>query len=178
MQEVNAMEKWFNVGKIVNTHGVKGEVKVVSTTDFPEERYQKGNTLYLFQNKGQNPIELVIKSHRNHKSFDLLTFEGFENINEVEKFKEGILKVQEDQLQELDEGEYYLHEIVGCKVVTTGGEDLGTVKEILSPGANDVWVVKGERGKEYLIPYIEDIVISVDIEEQLITIEPMEGLLS
>ncbi|MFI8686296.1 ribosome maturation factor RimM [Rossellomorea sp. NPDC077527] len=172
------MEKWFNVGKIVNTHGVKGEVKVVSTTDFPEERYQKGNTLYLFHTKGQNPIELIIKSHRNHKSFDLLTFEGYENINEVEKFKEGILKVQEDQLQDLEEGEYYFHEIVGCTVRTTAGEELGTVKEILSPGANDVWVVKGERGKEYLIPYIEDIVISVDIEGQLITIEPMEGLLS
>ena len=149
------MEKWFNVGKIVNTHGVKGEVKVVSTTDFPEERYQKGNTLYLFHTKGQNPIELIIKSHRNHKSFDLLTFEGYENINEVEKFKEGILKVQEDQLQDLEEGEYYFHEIVGCTVRTTAGEELGTVKEILSPGANDVWVVKGERGKEYLIPYIE-----------------------
>ncbi|MCA1059190.1 ribosome maturation factor RimM [Rossellomorea aquimaris] len=172
------MEKWFNVGKIVNTHGVKGEVKVVSTTDFPEERYQKGNTLYLFHTKGQNPTELIIKSHRNHKSFDLLTFEGYENINEVEKFKEGILKVQEDQLQDLEEGEYYFHEIVGCTVRTTAGEELGTVKEILSPGANDVWVVKGERGKEYLIPYIEDIVISVDIEGQLITIEPMEGLLS
>jgi 16S rRNA processing protein RimM len=172
------MEKWFNVGKIVNTHGVKGEVKVVSTTDFPEERYQKGNTLYLFHGQNQEPIGLVIQSHRNHKNFDLLTFEGYENINEVEKFKEGILKVQEDQLQELDEGEYYFHEIVGCKVMTSAGEDLGIIKEILSPGANDVWVVKGERGKEYLIPYIEDIVINIDIEGQLITIEPMEGLLS
>ncbi|MGM0750405.1 MAG: ribosome maturation factor RimM [Bacillota bacterium] len=172
------MEKWFKVGKIVNTHGVKGEVKIVSTTDFPEERYQKGNTLYLFQGQNSEPISLVIKSHRNHKSFDLLTFEGYENINEVEKFKEGILKVQEDQLQDLEEGEYYFHEIVGCKVVTTEGEELGTIKEILSPGANDVWVVKGQRGKEHLIPYIEDIVKTVDIDKQLITIEPMEGLLS
>ncbi|MCA1062349.1 ribosome maturation factor RimM [Rossellomorea sp. AcN35-11] len=172
------MEKWFNVGKIVNTHGVKGEVKIVSTTDFPEERYQKGNTLFLFRPETQEPMSLVIKSHRKHKNFDLLTFEGFDNINEVEKFKEGILKVQEDQLQELDEGEYYFHEIVGCKVVTTEGEDLGTIIEILSPGANDVWVVKGQRGKEHLIPYIEEIVKSVDVENQLITIEPMEGLLS
>jgi 16S rRNA processing protein RimM len=178
MQEVKAMEKWFNVGKIVNTHGVKGELKIVSTTDFPEERYQKGNTLYLFQGQNQEPISLVIKSHRSHKSFDLLTFEGYENINEVEKFKEGILKVQEDQLQELEEGEYYFHEIVGCKVLTTAGEELGTITEILSPGANDVWVVKGQRGKEYLIPYIEDIVKTIDIEKQLVTIEPMEGLLS
>ena len=123
-------------------------------------------------------MSLVIKSHRNHKNFDLLTFEGYENINEVEQFKEGILKVAGRSVQELEEGEYYLHEIIGCKVVTTSGEDIGVIKEILSPGANDVWVVKGERGKERLIPYIEDVVKRVDIEKQLITIELMEGLLS
>ncbi|WP_175988947.1 ribosome maturation factor RimM [Bacillus sp. Marseille-Q1617] len=172
------MEKWFNVGKIVNTHGVKGEVKVVSSTDFPEERYSKGNELYLFLPKKKEPISLTIESHRTHKSFDLLTFEGYHDINQVEIFKEGVLKVQEDQLQELEEGEYYYHEIVGCKVVTGLGEEIGTVKEILSPGANDVWVVKGEKGKEHLIPYIEDVVKEIDIEEGLITIEPLEGLLS
>lgn len=172
------MEKWFNVGKIVNTHGVKGEVKVVSSTDFPEERYQQGNTLHLFTPKTKEPISLIIESHRKHKNFDLLTFEGYHDINQVEVFKEGILKVQEDQLQDLDEGEYYYHEIIGCKVVTVQGDELGTVKEILSPGANDVWVVKGEKGKEHLIPYIEDVVKEIDIEKGLIIIEPIEGLLS
>jgi 16S rRNA processing protein RimM len=172
------MEKWFNVGKIVNTHGVKGEVKIVSSTDFPEERYQKGNTLYLFLPKKNEPISLIIESHRTHKNFDLLTFEGYNDINQVEVFKEGILKVQEDQLQDLEEGEYYYHEIVGCKVVTGQGEEIGTVKEILSTGANDVWVVKGEKGKEHLIPYIEDVVKEIDIEKGCITIEPLEGLLS
>ena len=172
------MDNWFNVGKIVNTHGVRGELKIVSKTDFPEERYQVGNTLYLFLPKQKDPIALVIKTHRNHKNFDLLTFEGYEDINQVEKFKEGLLKVPEDQLHDLEEGEYYLHEIVGCKVITNDGTEIGTIKEVLSPGANDVWVVKGERGKEHLIPYIEDIVKDIDIENQLITIEPMEGLLS
>jgi 16S rRNA processing protein RimM len=172
------MEKWFNVGKIVNTHGVKGEVKVVSSTDFPEERYQKGNNLHLFLPNKKEPVSLVIESHRTHKNFDLLTFEGFNDINQVEIFKEGILKVQEDQLQDLEEGEYYYHEIVGCKVVTGEGEEIGTVKEILSPGANDVWVVKGEKGKEHLIPYIEDVVKEIDIEKGYIMIEPLEGLLS
>lgn len=172
------MEKWFNVGKIVNTHGVKGEVKVVSSTDFPEERYQKGNTLHLFLPEKKEPIEVIIASHRTHKNFDLLTFEGYNDINQVEAFKEGILKVEENQLQSLEEGEYYYHEIIGCKVVTGDGTELGTVKEILSPGANDVWVVKGEKGKEHLIPFIEDVVKEVDLEKGLILIEPMEGLLS
>ncbi|BDG32857.1 ribosome maturation factor RimM [Parageobacillus thermoglucosidasius] len=171
------MEKWFNVGKIVNTHGIRGEVRVISRTDFPEERYKKGNTLYIFMEKSQEPIEVIVKSHRVHKSFDLLSFEGYDNINLVEKFKGAVLKVPESQLGELNEGEYYFHEIIGCTVVTEEGETVGTVSEILTPGANDVWVVKRNNGKEALIPYIEDIVKNVDVEAKIITIRPMEGLL-
>ena len=171
------MEKWFNVGKIVNTHGIRGEVRVISRTDFPEERYKKGNTLYIFMEKSKEPIEVTVKSHRVHKSFDLLMFEGYDNINLVEKFKGAMLKVPESQLGELGEGEYYFHEIIGCTVVTEEGETIGTVKEILTPGANDVWVVKRNNGKEVLIPYIEDVVKNVDVDKKTITIRPMEGLL-
>jgi len=108
----------------------------------------------------------------------LLTFEGYNSINEVEKWKNGILKVSKEQLGELEEGEFYFHEIVGCKVFTTNNELVGVVKEILTPGANDVWVVKGDKGKEYLIPYIEPIVKQINVMEKRIIIEPMEGLLS
>lgn len=169
---------WFNVGKIVNTHGLNGEVRVISITDFKEERFKIGSILYLFITEQSKPIELVVKSHRIHKNFDLLTFEGYTNINEVEKWKNGILKVSKEQLGELNEGEFYFHEIVGCQVLTTGNELVGVVKEILTPGANDVWVVKGEKGKEYLIPYIEPIVKHINVPEKRIIIEPMEGLLS
>jgi 16S rRNA processing protein RimM len=172
------MEKWFNVGKIVNTHGIKGEVRVISRTDFPEARYKVGNVLYLFLPKSTTPIELTIKSHRTHKNFELLTFEGFENINDVEKFRDGILKVPESQLGELNEDEYYYHEIIGCMVFTMNGDEIGKITEILTPGANDVWVVKGKGGKEVLIPYIYDVVKKVDIKEKTVFIEPMEGLLS
>ncbi|MBS4172493.1 ribosome maturation factor RimM [Bacillus sp. FJAT-49736] len=168
---------WFNVGKIVNTHGLNGEVRVISITDFKEERFKKGNTLYLFLNGQSQPMELVVKSHRIHKNFDLLTFEGFNNINDVEKWKEGILKVSEEQLGELEEGEFYFHEIVGCQVFTIDNTLLGVVKEILTPGANDVWVVKGEKGKEFLIPYIKPVVKQINVQEKRIIIEPMEGLL-
>ncbi|KQL54654.1 16S rRNA processing protein RimM [Heyndrickxia shackletonii] len=169
---------WFNVGKIVNTHGLNGEVRVISITDFKEERFKIGSILYLFITEQSKPIELVVKSHRIHKNFDLLTFEGYTNINEVEKWKNGILKVSKEQLGKLDEGEFYFHEIVGCQVLTTSNELVGVVKEILTPGANDVWVVKGEKGKEYLIPYIEPIVKHINVQEKRIIIEPMEGLLS
>lgn len=172
------MEKWFNVGKIVNTHGIRGEVRVISITDFPEKRYRPGNLLYLFLPKSNTPMELTVKSHRTHKNFELLTFEGLENINDVEKFRDGILKVPESQQGNLNEGEYYFHEIIGCLVATTKGEEIGVVKEILTPGANDVWVVNDKNGKEQLIPYIEDVVKKIDLKEKVILIDPMEGLLS
>ncbi|UQD51687.1 ribosome maturation factor RimM [Bacillus methanolicus] len=172
------MGKWFNVGKIVNTHGIKGEVRVISITDFADERYKPGNTLYLFMPDSKEPIELVVNSHRTHKSFDLLTFKGYESIQDVEKMKGGILKISESQLKPLEEGEYYFHEIIGCLVYTTFGEEIGKIKEILTPGANDVWVVKDKDGKEILIPYIDEVVKKVDVKEKIVLIKPMEGLLS
>lgn len=166
--------KMFDIGKIVNTHGIRGEVKVVQLTDF-EERFKVGETVYAFKGN-QPPTTLVITSQRKHKGFHLLTFEGYDSINDVEVFKNSELKINESQLSELKPGEYYYYEIIGSDVYTMDDEWLGTVKEILAPGANDVFVVKG-KGKEVLIPNIKDIVKEIDIEKQKILIEPMEGLL-
>lgn len=170
------MNKWFNVGKVVNTHGVKGEVRVISITDFKEERYKKGNKLFLF-NGENSPIELIVASHRQHKSFDLLSFEGYGSLNDVEFMKGMTLKVPESQLGELPEGEYYFYEIIGCTVLTTVGEQLGKVTEVLTPGANDVWVVKTSENQEVYIPYIDQVVKEVNVKEKVITIELMDGLL-
>ncbi|SKA06748.1 16S rRNA processing protein RimM [Pilibacter termitis] len=169
-------EEFYNVGKLVNTQGIKGEVRVISQTDFPEERYKKGATLYLFKEK-QEPKALVVSTHRKHKNFDLLTFEGHYNINEVEKYKGGILKVRAEDLQELSENEFYYHEIIGLKVVTTENEEIGKIKEILSPGANDVWVVQRHKKKDALIPYIDSVVKEIDLTQGIVTIELMEGLI-
>lgn len=162
----------------MNTHGIRGEVRVISRTDFPDERYKIGNQLFLFKKGSKEALELVVKSHRKHKNFDLLTFEGYDNVNQVEEMRDGILKVPESQRGELAEGEYYFQDIIGCLVATIGGEEVGKVVEILTPGANDVWVVKNSKGKEILIPYIEDVVKRVDVKDKVILIEPMEGLLS
>lgn len=172
------MIEFFHVGKIVNTHGLTGEVRVISTTDFPAERYKKGNNLYIFSAEADQGIEVTVRAHRKHKNFDLLTFEQFNHINEVEKFKGAILKVSKEQLASLEEDEYYYHEIIGCEVYNQDQVSLGNVKEILSPGANDVWVVApAGKGKEILIPYIPLVVKSVDVKEKKIIIEEIEGLI-
>ncbi|WP_430785975.1 ribosome maturation factor RimM [Virgibacillus flavescens] len=167
--------KMYNVGKIVNTHGIKGEVKVHRISDF-DERFEVGETL-LLERESDQPLQLEISSHRIHKGFDLLTFKGLNNINEVEHFKGSYLKITEDQLTDLEENEFYYHEIIGCNVFNDKQEKLGIIKEILSPGANDVWVIKQEKGKDLLIPYIDDVVKEIDINEKKIVIEPLEGLL-
>ncbi|WP_416826871.1 ribosome maturation factor RimM [Ectobacillus polymachus] len=171
------MAKWLNVGKIVNTHGIRGELRVMSRTDFPEERYKVGNKLFVFKETSFEPIEVTVTSHRVHKAFDLLTFDGYDDVNDVEQFKGALLKVSDQQLVELDEGEYYYHEIIGCRVSTESGEEIGTITEILSPGANDVWVVKQKNGKEVYIPYIDQVVLQIKPKEKLVTIALMEGLL-
>ncbi|HCJ4363354.1 TPA: ribosome maturation factor RimM, partial [Listeria innocua] len=132
---------------------------------------------YLFEKNSKKPEKLIIRSHRKHKNFDLLMFEGLTGIHQVERMKEGVLKIKEAQLTDLEENEFYFHEIIGCTVVTTDGEELGEITEILTPGANDVWVVKGADKKEKLIPYIADVVKDINTNDKKITIEVMEGLL-
>jgi 16S rRNA processing protein RimM len=168
---------WYNVGKIVNTHGIKGEVRVISRTDFPDERYKPGSTLYLFTTGSEEPVKVTVAAHRIHKQFDLLSFEGITTMSEVEAFKNALIKVPEEALSELGENEYYFHEIIGCKVYSEDGDEIGKVKEILTPGANDVWVIGRKKGKDALIPYIESVVKEINIKDKMITIHVMEGLL-
>ena len=166
----------YNVGKIVNTHGVKGEVRVIRITDF-EERFAPDSELYAVHENEGSSIPLVVDGHRKHKNFDLLHFEGYNSLNEAEKLKDAMLKVKEDQLSSLEEGEFYYHQVIGCMVFTLEGEELGPVEEILSPGANDVWVIRRKNQKDLLIPYIEEVVKTVDVKEKKIFIDPMEGML-
>ncbi|MFV0558983.1 MAG: ribosome maturation factor RimM [Enterococcus sp.] len=170
------MTEYLNVGKIVNTHGIRGEVRVISQTDFPEQRYQKGAQLILFR-EGKAPLTLIVSGHRKHKNFDLVTFEGYPNINDVQAFRDGILKVSKEDLADLYEDEYYYHEIIGLEVLKEDETVLGKVKEILSPGANDVWVVQRKGKKDALIPYIASVVKEIDLENGIVHVEIPEGLL-
>ncbi|MFO8069449.1 MAG: ribosome maturation factor RimM [Alkalibacterium sp.] len=168
--------EYYDIGKVVNTHGIKGEVRVISSTTNPEERYFQGATLSWFGKDGESE-ELTVRTHRKHKNFDLVTFEGYDNVNYVEKFVGGTLRVGEDLLLELPENEFYIHEVVGSTVIDEdSGEEIGKIKEILSPGANDVWVVQRPNKKDLLLPYIESVILDVDIENQVVKVHVMEGL--
>ncbi|WP_127531863.1 ribosome maturation factor RimM [Paenibacillus kobensis] len=174
-------DKWYTVGKLVNTHGIRGEVKVWPHTDFPDVRFAKGSMLTLFDEEKGGRLEVEVVSARLQKNVYIVKLKGFDNINDIEKYKGWTLKVSEDDLVDLAEDEYYYHEIIGCTVVTDEGEELGTVTEILSPGANDVWVVKGKGGngrpKEILLPVIDDVLRNVDVAGKTITVHLLEGLI-
>ena len=166
---------YFNVGKIVNTQGLQGEMRVLSVTDFAEERFKKGNKLALFDKKDQFVMNVEIASHRKAKNFDIIKFKGMYHINDIEKFRDFSLKVAEENLTDLENGEFYYHEIIGLEVYENDVL-LGTIKEILQPGANDVWVVKRKGKRDLLLPYIPPVVLGIDIEQGRVDVEIPEGL--
>lgn len=170
-------EKLYNVGKVVNTHGIRGEVKVFPQTDFPDVRFAQGSELIMQHPETQSTLSVTVERSRLHKNMYIVKLKQFDDINDVEKYKGWMLKVSEAQLVELPEDEYYYHEIIGCRVVTDEGEELGVIDEILAPGANDVWVVKPSKGKPILIPVIDDVLLNVDIEGKVVTVHLMEGLI-
>ena len=106
----------------------------------------------------------------------LVKFKGYDNINDVQSFRDHELMVTEGEQQPLEEGQYYYHQIIGLTVKTLEGRELGVIKEILSPGANDVWVVKRAGQSDLLLPVIDDVVKNVDLDKGEVDVELMEGL--
>lgn len=170
-------QQWFNVGVVTGTHGIRGELKIFSRTDFPEERFAKGSELTLVSPDGRQTVPVRVASARPHKNVYIVRFTDFQNINEVEKYRGWSVKIRPDQLLELPEHEFYFHEIIGSTVVTEDGETIGTVTEILQPGANDVWVVRRKGKPPAYLPYIGDVVLDVDPAAKRVTIRLMEGLI-
>lgn len=161
----------IKIGKLVNFHGVRGEVKILSDSDFLDERFQAGKTVEI------GGKVLTIASYRTHKNFHLLKFEVVSNMNDILdlKGKDVFIEENEEDLK-LEENEYHVRDIVGLTVINLDDNtELGKISEVMFTGANDVWVIEGER--EYLIPYIEQVVKTVDLDRGLVEITPLEGLL-
>ncbi|RKD24180.1 ribosome maturation factor RimM [Ammoniphilus oxalaticus] len=167
----------YDVGKIVNTHGIRGELRIFSVTDFPEERFQKGSELFLAHDSLQEPLPITIQSVRKQKNLYIVKLKEFDNINQVEKYKGGVFRVSEEDRIDLEEGEFYYDDIVGCEAWSDEGVNLGVISDILETGANDVWVVKREGQKDLLLPYIDDCILEVDVAEKRVKVHVMEGLM-
>lgn len=166
--------QYYDVAKVLTTHGLTGEVKVSLITDFPEERFEKGSVLSL---KDDHERILTVESGRPFKQFWLVQFAEVTSIEEAEKLRGKILVISEENQQELPEGVYYYRDILGCDVIDEEtGQTIGKITDIESPGANDVWEVSESNGKKFLIPYIPDVVKKVDIANKKVYVELMEGL--
>jgi 16S rRNA processing protein RimM len=169
--------EWLVVGYIAGTHGIRGEVRVVSRTDFPEIRFAPGAQLHLSHEGGETMLPLTVERSRPYKKGYILGFHGWTDINQVEPLKGGTLVVGRDEAVSGEDDAFYIHEILGCAVFTTEGELLGTITDILQPGANDVWVVRpAEGGRDWLIPYIDDVVLRVEPTNKRVVIQWMDGL--
>ena len=164
------------IGKIINTHGIKGEVKIESYSDFDEERYTKGKQVYICVDGKYLP--LTVASYRKHKGFPLVSFVYLQNINFVEQYKGCEIYIDEADRKQLKKGEYYRIDLIGLTVVDEEGITLGTIISVEETlGAQNNLRLRLEDAKEVLIPYIPMIVKNVDLDKKVMTIHRMGGLL-
>lgn len=163
----------FKVGQIVNTQGLKGEVRVYSYTDdiyrFDDlEKFYLGKDLETTYN-----VERV----RYKGNMVIMKIKNIDTVEAAEKLKNKFMFVSREESRELEEGEYFIADMIGINVFTVDGEEVGTLKEVLQYAANDVYVIKGKEDKEILIPAIMKFVPTIDMEERKMIIDPIKGML-
>jgi len=167
------MNDFLRVGVITSTHGIRGEVKVFPTTD-DINRFKTLKQVIL--DTGKEYLDLEIEGIKLFKQYAILKFKGIDNINDIEKYKGKDLLVTRDNAVKLEEDEYFIYDILGSKVISDEGNELGELTEVLTTAANDVYVVKTKEGKEILIPSIEECILNVDTEKKEIKVHLLPGL--
>lgn len=168
------MEELLKVGVITSTHGIRGEVKVYPTTD-DLQRFTYLEDCIL--DTGTRKLPMKVEGCKFFKKQAILKFQGYNDINEVEPFRNASLWVTRENAVPLEEGEFYLADIMNAKVYEEDGTYLGILTDIMETGANDVYVVQLESGKELLLPAIPQCIIEVDVEEPKLTVRLMKGML-
>ena len=168
------MENLLRVGVITSTHGVRGEVKVFPTTD-DMNRFKKLKTVILDLGKEQKT--LTIEQVKFFKNMVILKFKGLDNINDVEMWRQKDLLITRDQAVKLQPDENFIVDLIGLKVVTDEGSKLGVMTDVIQTGANDVYVVKMNSGKEVLLPAIKDCILHVDLDKGEMLVHVLDGLL-
>lgn len=159
--------KYIRVGKIVNTHGIKGEVRILSDFRHKDKVFVKGMKLYI----GKKKKELEINSYRFHKIFDMVTFVGINNINDVLEYKGEFVFINEEDLV-LDEGEFFSEKLIGFKMMI-GEKDAGEIIEVIDTPANEVL-----KTTKALVPYVKSFIKDIDEDKKIIYINDIGGLIN
>ena len=161
---------YIYIGKIVNTHGIKGEVRILSNFKYKERALKKGQTIYI----GTTKTKEEINSYRKHKIFDMITINGINNINDILKYKGQKVYTTKENLN-LSEDEYLESDLIGFTVLVNH-QIKGTVKNYLKDKYQDKLVVNKE-GIDYLVPYVCDIIENINLTDKTISIKEIKGLL-
>ena len=167
------MQEYFEIGQIVNTSGLKGILKIKPFTD-DIKKFSNLRTIYIKTKSGLT--EFKIEQVRYVKNMVMLKLAGIDTVEEAEKYRNLYIKILRDQEEELEEGSYYVVDILGCKVNTDANQELGKIVDVFQTGSNDVYVVKDEQGKQILLPAIKQVIKNVDIKNKIITVHLLEGL--
>ncbi len=168
------MTDYFVIGKIVNTQGIRGDVRVLPQTD-DVTRFEKLSKIEIFRDNGSSR-ELTIEKVWYHKNFVILKFLEIKDMNDAEKIKDYFIRIDRADAVPLDEDEYFIADLIGVDVMTDEGQKLGVIKDVITTGANDVYVVKTD-GKDVLLPAIAQCVLNVNIKERVMTVHVMKGLI-
>jgi 16S rRNA processing protein RimM len=161
------LEDRLRVGVITSPHGVKGEVKVFSTTD-DLNRFKKLKNCFL--TNGRETIEAECTSCKFLKNMAILKFAGFDNINDVEKFRQYDILVNREDAVELEAGEFFICDVIGSDVYDQNGTLIGQIQEVLETKANHVFVVKNDAGEEKYIPVVKDWVTDIDTHNKVVKV--------
>ena len=163
-------KEFLEAGKIVTTHGIRGEVKIMPYTDIPDILCEF-DRLFI----GKNKDEIFIERSRVFKNTVIAKIEGIDTPEQAEKLRNKMLYMHRDDL-ELDDDTYFIQDLIGMEVKDAdSGELYGKIADVMQTGANDVYIIK-DGEKEYLVPAIADVVISTDIDNNIMTIRPLDGL--
>lgn len=168
------MEEILQVGIITSTHGIRGEVKVFPTTD-DVRRFKRLKEVILDTGKEKKTLE--IESVKFFKQFAILKFKGLDDINEVERFRQKSLYVTRKNAVRLNRDEYFIADLIGLSVLDEEGKTLGTVKDVMETGANDVYIIDMTDGRELLLPAIKQCILQVDVENGFMKVHVLDGLL-
>ena len=167
------MDNVLEIGKIVNTHGLRGEVKIVPWTNTPDV-FEDISYVYLKNNRETK--KLSIKGIKYQKNNIIVKLEGIDDISQAELLKNSVVTTDRSELGDLPDGEYYIADLIGCEAVSETDEVYGTLKDVLQTGSNDIYVVGREGKRDLLIPVIDGVVLSVDILNKKILVRLLEGL--